>query len=268
VDSREPDKIKKILKLQGIKYTTHQLETGDVICKSDKNPEVEVVIERKRIDDLISSYVGKRMDTQFDRLSYKKFAVLIITGDVKSVQRNFPFPIMPEFIGEVISKAVITYNFRSVIWMLKGIDDMHYAGFSTMIKAINLVIKDQIDQVPERHVKVAKDPRVDSLKKVLGINSKICTELLKRHGTVPKVLSLSDNDFLSIQGIGPAHMKRIRFILSANYNDTKVKVVRSGTVTDVGNISGDKCPKCGDLYEKKKTAVGTINICKRCHGLI
>ncbi len=269
VDAREPERIKKVLRLNGIKHTVKMLETGDVICSSDLNPELEIVIERKRIDDLISSYVGKRMDTQFERLSQKKFAVLIITGDVKSVQRNFPFPIMPDFIGEVISKAIITYNFRSIVWMLKGIDDINYAGFSTMIKAINLVVKGKLDDVPERHIKTAKDLRVDSLRKTLGLNSKICINLLKKYGNVINVLQLKDNDFLTIGGIGPAHMKRIRFILNANYNNKEIKVMKNSTIVDVGNISGEKCKVCGSEMKMKKTAIGTVRLCTNLpHGLI
>lgn len=263
VDAREPEKIKKILKIQGIKYTTHQLETGDVICSSDKNPDIEIIIERKRIDDLISSYVSKRLDTQFERLSDKKFAVLIVTGDVKSVQRKFPFPIMPDFIGEVISKAVITYNFRSIVWMLKGIDDIHYAAFSTMIKAVNMVVKNKVDDVPERHVKTAKDLRVDALRKFLGLNSKICIALLKKYGTPKKVLDLTDEQFLSITGIGPAHVKRIRYILDSSFNSKTTETIVQTTV-EVGNISGKTCPNCGNPYTVKKTALGSYNICRTC----
>ena len=259
VDSREPERIKKILKFQGLKFTVQQLETGDVICKSDKNKDVEVVIERKRIDDLVSSYVEKRMETQFSRLSKKKFAVLVVTGDLKAVAKKFPFKIMPNFVSEVISKAVIQYNFRSVVWLLKGEDDVNAEGFASVVKMINLVVKDQLDQVPERNIKVASDARVDTLKKLFGLSSVICVELLKKHGSVINILKLSDGQFLGIPGIGPAHLKRIRFILNSEFREKKkVKPVVQAKI----KASGEKCKICGANMEVKKLSTGiNVSIC-------
>lgn len=266
VDSREPEKIKKVLRLHGIKHEVRQLETGDVICISDKNPDVEIVIERKRIDDMVSSYIDKRMDTQFERLSRKRFAILIITGDIKKIQYKYPFKIMPNFVSEVISKAVIQYNFRSVIWLLEGMDDVNGEAFALMVKSINLVIKNQLDEVPERHVKTAKDPRVDSLKKTLGLNSKVCIKLLKKYGSVLEVLQLKDSHFLSIAGIGPAHVKRIRFTLSTNYSSKKA-IIAKPSIIDVGNITGEKCKICGAEMKMKHTVIGIVRICSRLpHG--
>lgn len=261
VDSREPEKIKKILKLSGIDFTIKQLESADVVCKHPDNNDIWIAIERKRIDDLVSSYIDKRMDSQFERLSHHKFAMLVITGDLKKVKHNFPFPIMPNFIAEVISKAVIGYNFRSVVWLLEGIDDPDYEAFSLVVKAVNMVVNGKLDNIPERHVKTAKDIRVDSLKKTLGLNSKICIKLLKKHGTVMKVLQLKDNQFLQIEGIGPAHVKRIRNILSANYNERKGGSFTK-TVVERGNISGEKCKKCGESYRIVKTSLGNFKLCK------
>ena len=87
LDAREPTKFRRLLEARGLKHDIKQLMTGDVLIWNDEEPEVQVIIERKRLDDLLSSYYQPRMAEQFERLSNEKFAVLIITGNLEDKGR-------------------------------------------------------------------------------------------------------------------------------------------------------------------------------------
>lgn len=254
VDSREPKKIKNILDVHGIEYVTRQLETGDVIAYNDDDPDIRVTIERKRLDDLISSFYGKRLHEQFSRMSNESFAVLIITGNMKEATKGFPNKIIPELVEEVVSLAVVVYNFRTVIWLCDGMDNVNYAGFASMVKIIKKVVSGNLDSIPEKRVKLSKDLRVNSLARLLGINAGLATRLLKKHGTVRAVLELTDEKLLKVKGVGPAKVKSIRYILDESIN--KGNYARE----DVK----DECTTCGKKLSVTKTPGGNILTCTFC----
>lgn len=69
IDYRE-DKLIKLLDEKTIEYKTSNLELGDIIFKYNKNDNqlLEIIIERKEINDLISSIKDKRYKEQKQRL--------------------------------------------------------------------------------------------------------------------------------------------------------------------------------------------------------
>lgn len=260
VDCREPTKFRNFLNARGLEHTSAQLLTGDVHIFHDEEPEHVVVIERKRIDDLVSSYYSKRMGEQFERLSNEKFAVLIITGNIQDVLKNkhIPFNVMTQIVEEVISMAIIQYNFRTVVWMIDGVQDVHYTGFLTMVKCIEKVVAGKLDSIPEKKVKLSKDPRVSSLAGTLNIDVPTAKRLLKTYGTVWKCLNLNDSQYLSVKGIGPAKLKLIKHILHESINTKDIQAVKSQ----------DKCSKCGNELMVIKLPGKNITTCKGCIGSV
>lgn len=254
VDSREPRNIKDFLTAKGLVYSVKQLETGDIVCYNDEEPEHHVVIERKRLDDLISSYYQPRMAEQFERLSDEKFAILIITGNLEDVLKKIPFNVMSQIVEEIISMAVIQYNFRCVVWMIDKVADVHHSGFIMMIKCIQKVVDGQLDAVPQRRVKLSKDLRVNTIRQMFGLSANIAKALLKRYGTVRKILNLADTDLMKIHGIGPAKVKVIRYILDESINRGNFKE----------EITEHKCGKCGGQMTLSKMPGGNVYVCKRC----
>lgn len=258
IDGREPGKLKNFLAAKGLKFEIRKLETGDVVIWNDDEPQHHAVIERKRLDDLISSYYSGRIADQFERLSEEKFAILIITGNLEDATRGIPHKVMFQVVEEVISMAVINYNFRSVIWMIDKVADAHFSGFATMIKCIQKIVDGQLDAVPLKRVKLSKDLRVNALRQMLGLSANVAKALLRKHGTVFNVLKLSDTDFLKINGIGPAKVRTIRHILSESINR--------------GNFdeqqAEQKCSKCGKPMTLSKMPGGNVLVCKYCMGLL
>ncbi len=254
LDSREPRVIKDFLKAKGLDYKIQQLETGDVIVFNDQEPEIQVVIERKRLDDLISSYYQPRMAEQFERLSNEKFAVLIITGNLEDVLKKIPFHVMSQIVEEIIATAVVQYNFRSVVWMIDKVADVHHSGFIMMIKCIQKIIDGQLDAIPQKNSKLSKDLRVNTIRQMFGLSANIAKALLKKYGTVRKILNLADTDLMKIHGIGPAKVKVIRYILDESINRGNFKE----------EISEHICGKCSGPMTLSKMPGGNVYICKRC----
>lgn len=254
VDSREPSKYKKLLSAYGVEFETQQLMTGDYICYNKEEPEIQVCIERKRLDDLISSYYGKRLESQFSRLSEQKFAVLIITGNMAEASKRIPFSVMPQLVEEVISLAVVKYNFRSVIWMVNGVSDVHEKSFITLVKIFQKIISGHLDRIPQKKLSIHKDPRVNMLMSMFGLDKTSALNLLKKFGTVKAILNLHDAEFLKVRGIGPAKMKRIRFILDESFNKGNFKVKQGNKM----------CKKCGKLMNVVKMLSGDTYICRPC----
>lgn len=255
IDSREPTKYRSFLTAQGMDHEVQQLVTGDYICFNDNEPEVQVCIERKRLDDLISTYYGKRMETQFERLSNEKFAVLIITGNMRDASKGVPFRVMAQMVEEVISLAIVRYNFRSVIWMVDGIEDVHQKSFIMMVKALQKIVDGQLDSIPQKKLVLHKDARVNALRNFFGIDATSSKNLLKKFGTVKKVMNLTDAEILSVKGIGPAKMKTIRFVLDESFNKGNFEQTKS---------KDKKCEKCGNSMTVVKMVSGNTFVCKPC----
>lgn len=258
LDAREPTKFRDLLNAKGLKHEIRQLMTGDVVVYNDEEPEVQVVIERKRLDDLLSSYYQPRMAEQFERLSNEKFAILIITGNLEDVLKKIPFRVMTQIVEEIISMAVIQYNFRSVIWMIDKVADVHQSGFIMMIKCIQKIVNGQMDAIPQRRVKLSKDLRVNTIRQMFGLDSSSAKNLLKKYGTVRAILNLMDTDFLKVKGIGPAKLKTIRYILDESINRGNFKEESSEKI----------CGKCGNPMTIVKMPGGNTFVCKRCIGSI
>jgi len=205
---------------------------------------------------LLSSYYSARMAEQFERLSNEKFAILIITGNLEDVLKNIPFKVMTQAVEEIISMAVIQYNFRSVVWMIDKVADVHHSGFVTMVKCVQKVVDGRLDEIPQRKVKLSKDLRVNSIRQMFGLDVPTTKNLLRTHGTVRKIMSLTDDDLIKVKGIGPAKLKTIRFILDESFNR--------------GNFeekdSEHKCGKCGKPMSIVKMPGGNTYVCKHCLG--
>jgi len=256
IDSREPTKFRDVLRAKGLEHTSEQLITGDVIVFNDQEPEVQVVIERKRLDDLLSSYYQPRMAEQFERLSEEKFAVLIITGNLEDVLKKIPFNVMTHIVEEIISMAVIQYNFRSIVWMIDKVADVHQSGFLMMVNCIKKIVDGQLDAIPQRKVKLSKDIRINAVRQLFGLDIKAAKNLLKKYGTVRNVIKLTDADLLKVEGIGPAKVKTIRYILDESIN--------RGNFEE--KVTEQICGKCGGPMTLTKMPGGNVYVCKSCIG--
>lgn len=258
VDTREPAKYQAVFRAKGLKFTTAQLVTGDVIAHNDDEPEIQICLERKRIDDLVSSYYSGRIHEQFERLSEEKFAVLLVTGNLQDALRKMPDKVsarvMPQFVEEVMSLAIVQYNFRSVIWLVDGVYDVHESGYATIVKACEKIVCGKMDEIPQKKVKLSKDPRINAVRNLFGVDNKVAKQLLQKHGTLKNIMMLTDTDLLKIKGLGAVQVKRIRYILDESINKGNYETKETK----------NECSKCGKPMTIVKMPGGNTYICKPC----
>lgn len=220
VDSREKAELRKYLFLKGIKFSTRALITGDYLFWNKDNPDIRVLIERKNIGDLVSSYVGGRIEAQFKRMAEEPFPILLVTGTVKDLSKSIPFKVHEDIAEKVISDAVIKYGFRSVIWIVNGFKDPRREGVLTAVNILKSLVDNNLDNIPAKKSIKKADPRLDALKGFLNVKVNIAISLLKKFGTVGKVLAATDQQLLAVDGVGISTVNRIRFIMDKNFNET------------------------------------------------
>lgn len=259
LDSREPTKYRRMFTAKGLDHEIRQLETGDVHVWNDDNPDVKAVIERKRLDDLVSGAYGNRMWDQFARMSEEQFGILVITGNFKKLTAKMSFRVMNQIMEETIATAVIKYNFRSVIWLIEGVDDANETGFIMMVKMVQKIVDGQMDMIPQKKIKAAKDKRIQTLINLFGLDISASKKLLEKHGTIRKIMDLSDAELLKVNKIGPAKVKLIRHIMDESFNKGNFKEEPA---------TEKKCTKCGSQMTIIKMSSGNIFTCKTCIGLI
>lgn len=246
VDSREKEKIRKYLVLKGLKFKVEALPVGDYICSDDKNPEDRIVIERKNIGDLISSVGDGRLEKQMRNMSSEKFPVLLVTGSVKDV-KGLPFKVDPKLVEQVISKAVVNYGFRSVVWIVSGFKDTKLEGLKFVVDAMNLVSKGGLDKMEDRKWVKKYDERIDAVRVLLGVPVNVAVNLLNKFGNVMSVISATDRQLLSVEGMGVTRLKYMKFVMKEKMKSGKMKNDKS---------NDNKSNKHNDKKMKRKVKVG------------
>jgi len=143
IDQREPLKLKQHFLLST--YTTHlkNLQLGDIIIKTE---ELELIIERKTIDDLASSIRDGRLREQKIRLikNYpRKNIIYIIEGDISKNNSSMKFNKINKY---TVYSSVINMLVRDNInlFMTSGIDNT--IEFITML----------IEKVKKKTLKIIK----------------------------------------------------------------------------------------------------------------
>ena len=208
-----------------------------------------MLIERKNIGDLVSSYSDGRIESQFKRMADEPFPILLVTGTVKDLSKHIPFKVHEDIAQKVIADAVIKYGFRSVIWIVSGFKDPRREGVLTTVNIIKSLVENNLDNIPPKKSLKKTDPRLDALKGFLNVKSNIAINLLKRFNNVGNVLKATDKELLSVDGVGISTVTRIHFIMDENFNKT---------------ANPTSCKKCNKTMTKMVVRKQEIYICIGC----
>ncbi len=181
-----------------------QLPVGDYIL-SDR-----VVVERKSASDFVQSIIDGRLFEQA-RQMVEQFArpVLVVEGD-PYVVRN----VHPNAIRGAIASLAVDYGIPVVFTR----DAKETAALLKIIAR-----REQLEQ--------RREPRLRGEKKIMSlpqmqqyiveslpfVGPKLAKNLLKRFGTVERVMTASERELASVEGMGPKRAKEIRRVLTAPY---------------------------------------------------
>jgi len=215
VDSREPIKVRRILKTLGVKFIVRKLDAGDY--ETD-----HCIFERKTVEDFFQSIQGNRIREgaqlfdQLDRLvdyaeRAHKIPFVCITGSFVELEKRalrYGYKINYEAVYGAIASILVRY----------GVNVLHLAGDAQMFKVI-MKIEEKIAEgklgVPHRAVfrRIHRDRRIAHIANCLRVSPKVAERLFKRFGGLYGVLTASDQELLGINGIGPVTLARIKALL-------------------------------------------------------
>lgn len=207
VDTREkPSGVPDILKDLGARVEYRLLDVADYVIG-------ETAIERKTIDDFVSSLFSGRLFEQAKRLADSYVApVIVVEGDLKSSSLAISRPRV--FWGSMIS-LVLQYDIRPFFT-----PDSQQTAELVFTYATHL----------SRRVRgalpfIVKKPRIstDTQAQLLIVGSlpsigpKLALRLLERFGSVRRVFGASRSELAVRGGIGGARAQRVSSILDLPY---------------------------------------------------
>jgi len=208
IDSREASSsiIKELSRLD-IDLELKSLDIGDYVL-SDR-----IVVERKTIEDFITSIMDGRLFNQLIKLkSAYEFPLLIIEGDFSHASSAISFE---SFIGAIVS-TIIDYK-TPIIWTKNPIE--------TASLLFHIAKREQLKEKHEPRIRYEVKP-VDpnELKEYIvaglpHINKTLAKRLLKKFKTVEKVFTASIKELQEVNGIGEKISKEIKKVLTEEYEE-------------------------------------------------
>jgi len=266
IDSREKKEIRAYLWKRGIKYNVDALKTGDYLFTDPKNPNIRVLVERKSIADLVSSYLDGRIQSQFARLSKEPFPILLVTGKIADLRGKLPFRPDEKLVEKVLAIAVVKYGFRSVIWIVGGFKDPKHEGLVFLANTFKELSLGNLDQIPpQKRVGSRTHPMVESVCAMFGVPINVGENLLNKFGNLRGIINAKDTELLSVEGVGVTRIKRIRDILDGSFGTKKPMESKSKKSPQTSN---DQCPRCDHLMVMLTFGDKKVFVCNnmKCKG--
>ena len=200
-DEREQKSgIPKLLKAIGVKVEIKTLPIGDYIVSH------ETVVERKTINDLLSSIFDGRLFDQCNRLKeHFQFPIIIVEGDVDEVESITENPLV--FYGALSTVAI---DFK--IPIIPTPNASHTAKLLLSLSSRKESIKGPLLKKIKKSNNLQKQ-QLSVLSSLPGVGEKTAIRMLEKFGSPLKVLSASSKDLSKIPGLGEARAKKIKKML-------------------------------------------------------
>ena len=209
VDEREKKSgIPKLLDAIGIKTEIKTLMVGDYIVGP------ETVVERKSIQDLLSSIFDGRLFDQCNRLKeHFQFPIIVVEGNVDEIESISENPLV--FYGALSTVAI---GFK--IPIIPTPSASHTAKL-----LVALASRKEGNQGPLlKKIKKSNDIQKQQLlvlSSLPGVGEKTAIRMLEKFGTPLKVLSTSTIDLAKIPGLGESRAKKIKKMLEGKSKHSK-----------------------------------------------
>ena len=209
IDERERKSgIPKLLKDIGVNIEIKTLPIGDYIVSH------ETVVERKSINDLISSIFDGRLFDQCNRLKeHFQFPIILLEGNVDEIESITENPLV--FYG-ALSTIAIDYK----IPIIPTPNASHTAKLLVSLSSRKESIKGPLLKKIKKSNDVQKQ-QLSVLCSLPGVGEKIAIRMLEKFESPLKVLSASTKDLAKIPGLGESRAKKIKKMLEKKSRHTK-----------------------------------------------
>jgi len=209
IDEREKKSgIPDLLRAVGVNIELKNLPVGDYIVAP------ETIVERKNIQDFISSVFDGRLFDQCNRLKeHFEHPVILMEGNVDQIEDLTENPLV--FYG-AISSVVLDFK----IPIIPTPSASHTA---------KLLIAMCTRQENKKGPFLKKIKKSDDLQKqqlsvlcsLPGVGEKLATRMLERFGSPTKTLNASYTELSKIKGVGESRAQKIRKMLDAENKPKK-----------------------------------------------
>ena len=197
----------KFLEKSGVNVVLKTLEIGDYVLSKN------VCVERKRVDDLLSSLVNKK--NLFDQISnikneYEK-PLLIVEGNGLYSNRD----IHPNAIRGLLCSVSLDYG----VPVLFSRDEEDTAALINVIAKREQERKTNVFNPHGKRSSLSlKEQQEYLISSISNIGPVIAQNLLKRFQTVERVISASKEELIEVERVGPAIADQIRMVVGSKYD--------------------------------------------------
>ncbi|AAB91244.1 MULTISPECIES: ERCC4 domain-containing protein [Archaeoglobus] len=200
VDSREPERIVEKLKSLGLDVYVKRLEVGDYLIK---HSIYEVPVERKDVNDFISSIIDGRLFRQCHLLSSRyPLSILAVIGDIDEAVEERGIS-RSAVIGAMVSMAIKNAQGQVVPLVFKNEDD-----FCLALKSIDSRVSQGDLKILPR-LKSHENPKIAMLTAIPGIGEKKAEKLLDYFGSIQRIANASIAELKRVDGIGEKKAREI-----------------------------------------------------------
>lgn len=209
IDERERKSgIPDLLRHLGVKVEMENLSVGDYIVAP------ETIVERKSINDFISSIFDGRLFDQCARLKeHFEHPVVVIEGNIDEIDQIVDNPLV--FYGAVSS---VILDFK--ISVVPTPNASHTAKLLISMCARQNTIRGPFLKKIRKSSNLQYQ-QLSILCSLPGVGEKLATRMLERFGSTANSLNASFVELAKIQGMGEARAQKIRKILDAQIANTK-----------------------------------------------
>lgn len=210
IDEREKKSgIPDLLKQIGVKVEMMNLPVGDYIVAP------ETIVERKSVNDFISSVFDGRLFDQCNRLKeHFEHPTIILEGNVDEIDNITENPLV--FYG-AISSVVLDFK----IPMIPTPNASHTAKLLVSMCARQGAIKGPFLKKIRKSNDLQRQ-QLSILCSLPGVGEKLASRMLEKFGSASSSLNASSAELSKINGMGESRAQKIRKVLDAkNKNDSK-----------------------------------------------
>ena len=209
IDERERKSgIPKLLQTIGVNVEIKTLPVGDYIVSH------ETIVERKSINDLMSSIFDGRLFDQCKRLKeHFQFPIILVEGNVDEIESISDNPLV--FYGALSTVAV---DFK--IPIIPTPSASHTAKLLVSLASRKDASKGPLLKKIKKSNDIQKQQLL-VLSSLPGVGEKTAIRMLKKFGTPLKVLSASTIDLAKIPGLGESRAKKIKKMLEGKSKHSK-----------------------------------------------
>ncbi len=222
IDTKEQSFVKKsqdFFNKKNIKNEAKALSDGDLklVLSNGK----EFIVERKRYDDFVASYINNHLQDQAIRMnSNYPYYCCIIHGDMSDIRRAGNFNpalknIKPGSVDKMYETIELVYKLPC--FFVKN--EAQY--FNKVMSLSNRIVKsDNVNLVT--NAKINNQPALSILMVAEGIGEKTARVLISEFGSPRNVLNASRDDLLQVSGVGDVTIDEIKKLKNVFENGAEV----------------------------------------------